>query len=173
MKVLAAAAVSVALLTTASYAADAPEVYVDPVVSMASDWDGFYLGAGVIAETAAAPTPAENVVGLQGIAGFNATFDSFLIGGEAYVMPWWSNVAGGGISVGALARIGVLVTEDVLVYGAVGGEVTNGGGTFGTLGGGVEFMVTEDVSLDLEYKHYFGSNGDRYHHVGVSANWHF
>ena len=177
MKILASAAVTLALLSGTAYAADAPLVVVDEeaVAFAISGWDGFYLGVGVIAETAAPPSPADTIVGLQGIAGFNATFDSVLLGGEVYIMPGWSTASGFGWGVGALGRLGVLVTDSALLYGAVGLEWQSNNTTWTSVGGGVEFIVSEDLSLDLEYKYYLenGGGGGRYHHVGLSANWQF
>jgi opacity protein-like surface antigen len=167
-------AVSLAALS-ASAAVKAADPIVDTTaIAMAtSGWDGPYAGIGVIFETAAAG-PAETVLGLQGVLGANATMDSFLVGGEVYIMPFWSSINGLGASIGAEARAGFLASEAVLLYGALGGEIDNGGNTFGTVGGGVEFMVSDGMSLDLEYKYYIGlNNAGRYHHVGASANWHF
>jgi opacity protein-like surface antigen len=143
-----------------------------PEAVMTSGWDGAYIGGGVIFESST--TIAETIVGGQGVLGFNHTMDSFLIGGEAYVMPYWSSLSGLGASIGAEGRAGFLATESVLLYGALGAEITNTANTYGTIGGGVEFKATDNLSLDLEYKYYVGlNNAWRGNHIGISANWHF
>jgi opacity protein-like surface antigen len=176
-KVFAGLAVSLAALVgaTGAQAAD-PIMMVDaPAIEMAtSNWDGPYAGIGVIFETAAPGTPAETVIGGQAVLGINMTADSFLFGGELYVAPWNSSTGGFGASFGGEVRAGLIVSDPLVLYVAGGGEITDGGNTYGSVGGGAEFMVADDLSLDLEYKFLVGiNNANRYHHVGLSANWHF
>lgn len=175
MKTLATGiAASLFALAVAMPAQAADPIMIDDVaIDMAtSGWDGPYAGVGVIFESST--TIAETIAGLQGVVGINQTFDSFLLGGEVYVMPWWSSLTGFGASVGAEVRAGVLASDAVLLYAAGGLEVTNAGNTYGTLGGGIEFMATDSLSIDLEYKYYVGiNNGWRGHHLGISGNWHF
>ena len=169
------AASVVALVAATGVQAADPILIDDVAISMAtSNWDGPYAGIGVIAETAAAGTPAETIIGAQGILGYNLTSNGFLFGGEIYVSPFSSSTTGFGVVAGGQVRAGLLASDALLLYLAAGGEVTMGGGVFGTVGGGAEFWVADDLSLDLEYKFIIDTaSTDRYHHVGLSANWHF
>jgi opacity protein-like surface antigen len=158
--------------TSGAMAADLILIEEAAIESATSNWDGLYAGAGVTFQSST--TSTETIFGVQGLVGANATFDSFLLGAEGYLTYMWSSSGSSFWGVGGTVRGGVLATEDVLIYAALGGEVVEGGNTYATVGGGVEFMATENVSLDLEYKYYIGlNNGWEGHHVGISANWHF
>ncbi len=158
--------------TSGAMAADLILIEEAAIESATSNWDGFYAGAGVTFQSST--TTTETIFSVQGLVGANATFDSFLLGAEGYLTYSWSSTGSDFWAAGGTVRGGVLATDDLLIYAALGGEVTEGGSTFATVGGGAEFMVTEDLSLDLEYKYYIGLNNSwEGHHVGVSANWHF
>jgi opacity protein-like surface antigen len=177
MKTLATGlAVSLATLLAASAAQAAdPIMVVDtPAIEMAtSNWDGPYAGIGVILETAIT-APAETIIGAQGIIGINFTSGTLLFGAEAYLSGYNSSVNGLGGVVGGEVRAGLLASDAVLIYIAGGAEIDDAAATYGTAGGGVEFLVSDDLSIDIEYKYIMGiNNAWRGHHAGVSANWHF
>lgn len=176
MKLIAALATTVALLGTgAAFGADAPELVVDEeAIAMATiSWDGFYVGIG--GAFLSSTTIVETIVAIQGTVGFNQTIDTFLLGVEAYAQADWSSLGTPVyFALGAEVRGGVLATDQVLLYAALGAEYVQGGNTYATLGGGLEFALTEDLSLDLEYKYYVGLNSAwQGHSVSASANWHF
>ena len=173
-KLVFGAAVSLLALGAVSGAQAADAIMIDDTaIQLAtSNWDGPYIGAGIIFESST--TIAETIIGGQAVVGVNQTMDSFLIGGEAYVMGYNSSISGFGASVGAEVRAGFLPSEAVLLYGALGVELTNASTTYGTVGGGVEFWAADNLSIDVEYKYYIGlNNAWRGHHIGISANWHF
>lgn len=168
-------AASAVALGAAPSAQAADLIIVDEVAIAAatSSWDGLYIGAGVSFLTSS--SISENIWALDGIVGFNATFDSsWLLGAEAYASARNSDFDGWYGAFGAEGRAGFLLNDMALIYAAVGAETTSGGASYWTVGGGVEFLVSEDLSIDLEYKHYepiSGSwTGDA---IGVSLNWHF
>jgi len=136
----------------------------------AFDWTGFY--AGVYGVGIHAPTPGLQY-GLGAALGATAAFDAFVLGAEASVaaLTGPSNVYGQ-----VIARAGVLVTDDVLVY-AAGGYGTSFGAPLGdhlVLGGGVELAVTDDVTLRGQYLHGFplGAN-ESMDQVTFGASFHF
>lgn len=158
---------------SAALAAD-PVITPDPVISYASptfNWDGFYAGVGV---TGATYSTNVNVGTIELYAGANATSGSMLFGVEGSV-GWARNSANvDSFVVTGEGRLGYLVSSDALIYAALGVEhYTNGSTTLGAVGGGVEFAVTQDMTIDLEYKYLWDGAGLTGHKVGASALWHF
>lgn len=168
-------AVSLAALVACSgaMAADLPVMVDEPAIAAATNWDGVYVGVGVafISST----TIVESIGAVQGTIGANATFDSFLLGAEAYLSGNLSSLGGAPyFALGGEVRGGVLASDTALLYGALGAEYDQGGNTYATVGGGVEFMAFSNVSLDAEYKYYIGlNNAWQGHSFSISANWHF
>lgn len=162
-----------ATLFLATAPALAADLVVDvPAIEMAtSNWDGAYAGFGA---SAYAGTLSRGV-NIAGIIGANKTIgENGLVGGELYVAPGIDNGLGLFVVLGAEARGGFLVNDTALIYGAAGIEGDSFGSIFGTLGGGVEFAMTDDLSLDIEYKHQFGLNtATQLNQLGASLNWHF
>jgi outer membrane immunogenic protein len=143
-----------------------------PVTDTEFDWNGFY--AGVYGVTQASPAGGTQF-GLGLDLGINARFEFVLVGAEIAVQG-----LGGGTGSSAylqgLARAGVVATDDVIVYAAGGLGVDLGpvGGTDALLGGGVEFAVTEAVTLRGQYLHGFAITGaNPKNQVSVGANFHF
>ncbi len=160
------------LMVSGAIAAD-PIITVEPAYipqSYSFDWDGFYAGLGV---TGIMPSAGTNFGSLDLIAGANFTNGDMLFGLEG-----WGNYTGDGVTTawggGLEARIGYLATPEALLYASAGGQFYDTGVSYGTLGGGVEFAVTDDLSLDLEYKYWLRSGSTTTaHSIGVSALWHF
>ncbi|MCF6303337.1 MAG: hypothetical protein L3J13_09085 [Devosiaceae bacterium] len=172
MKKLLLGVAATALLTTGAIAADpvmAPETVYN---STTFDWDGFYLGLGISGTSWVPASPSYGYVDL--IAGFNVTSGNMLFGGEGWISGYSDGAADSGYSGGIEGRIGYLMTPESLFYLSAGGMAFSGGAQYGQLGAGVEFAVTDNVSIDLQYKYDVWSstifNG---HTVGISANWHF
>ena len=167
-----------AALPTAGFAADALTVPVSTNVAVpvaegnGFDWTGFYAGVYGVGQSG-------SVSGLQygaGLAlGANLAIDFFLIGGEVAVHGLLGGT-GGTAYAQAVARGGVLVTDDVAVY-AAGGYGINVGAPLedqALLGGGVEFAVADDVSLRAQYLHGFPITGaNAVNQVTLGANLHF
>ena len=170
MKVLGLGIVAALLLAAAPVMAadlvvDVPD---DEAMALASNWDGAYAGIGGIAYVSPGASGVGGVVSL----GVNQTFgDNFLLGAEVYGGVGLDNPDGLFWLVGAEGRLGVLASDAVLLYGAGGVEWNSPASLYGTLGGGVEFAVQDNVTLDVEYKYYFGAGTS--HQIGVSLNWGF
>lgn len=175
---LALAIVFGATLTGASAAADsiayststAAQVSVHDAVPF--DWNGFYAGLYGVGRTS--PVQGDQLgVGVN--AGVNLAFDFYLVGAEVAVEGLTGDSSNTSYA-DVLARGGLLVTDDVLVYAAAGYGVDTGAPaeTDILLGAGAEFAVTDNVSLRAQYLHGFpviGENGKD--QVTFGANFHF
>lgn len=160
-------------------AADAPLIVDEQAIEMASpgDWTGFYAGVGA---TGIAFNDSNETIGsLDGIVGFNwQAHDSFVVGAEAWLSGWRSNLDFSGISGGSEIRAGFLVTPALLAYASLGGMhfFQDGGATYAQLGLGAEYAVSDDISIDLEFKHWqevSGAGVYRANSVSASVLWHF
>lgn len=139
------------------------------------DWDGFYAGiyAGGRTTVSEATNAADTDLGIGLALGAIQTFDFFLAGAEVAVR---TDFDGAGIEGQVLGRGGILVTEDLLAYGAVGygAELGAPGTDHLLLGGGVEVAVTEGLSLRGQYLYGQGlSDTGSQHQVTFGANFHF
>ena len=164
--------VASALMATSAMAAD-PVITVEPTYMPASsfDWDGFYMGVGI---SGTAYTPPLTSGAIDIIAGLNVTSGSMLFGAEGWIGGYSDSSPSSGWGGGLKARLGALITPEALLYVSGGGQFYDLGGQYGFIGAGAEFAVTDNVSLDLEYK-YLGWSNTLYtgHSLGVSALWHF
>ncbi len=160
-----------ALMATGAIAAD-PVITVEPayVPEAGFDWDGFYMGVGI---TGLALNSGTNVGFADLIAGVNMTAGDVLFGVEGWLGGWATNIATSGWGGGAEARLGYLVTPDALIYASGGGYMSNLGDQLGTVGAGAEFVLTDNVTVDIEYKYWFTSIPVDGHSLGLSALWHF
>jgi outer membrane immunogenic protein len=136
------------------------------------DWDGFYAGV----YGAVIPGGDDIGVGLGAQVGINAQFDFLLVGAEVAV----EGVAGeaGSTPYGQiLARAGLVVTDDVVVFAAGGYGITLGGNELDAerlLGGGVELAVADNFTLDAQYLGAWPDGAtDTTHKVTLGANFHF
>lgn len=146
-----ALAMSAAVAGVARAADAAPESFGSALSSVDSgyDWAGFYAG---VMGTGALTQP-DNLFGLTGVIGYNAVFDATLLGAEAGLSGL--REAGGGaweVQARLLARGGVLIGDDILVFAAGGIASDIGGGrTYGLIGGGVEIGFSDAVSFRGQY----------------------
>lgn len=136
------------------------------------DWNGFYGGLYGVAQT----NPAGWGYGAGLALGVNKQIDYFLLGAEVAVHGLTINTANRGYGQ-ILARGGLVLTDELLAYGAVGYGLD-----FGPLnnqhilvGGGLEYAVTENVSLRGQYLYGIPANGTStpINQVTFGANWHF
>lgn len=178
-KLMALAALATSLSIGAAMAADLITVPTSTPAVMpiydepGFDWSGFYAGVyGGTQNSAVGGTQ----YGLGAQAGVNAQFDFYLLGAEVAV----HGVTGG--SVGdtgygqILGRAGLVVSDDVLVYAAGGYGLDLGPPNEQDLlvGGGVEFAVTDSITVDAQYLHGFPVNGgSAKDQFTVGANFHF
>jgi len=171
-RTLGALALATALTTGAAQAAD---LYTpDPAVAYASpgfDWDGFYAGIG---GSGSFYNTGVSIGTVELEAGVNFTSGDFLFGVEALAGWGFNSIGANSGIIGAEARAGYLVDPSVLLYLSAGGvHYFNGSSTFGTLGAGVEFVVSDNVTYDVEYKYLWNSAALNGHEIGASVLWHF
>jgi outer membrane immunogenic protein len=139
------------------------------------DWDGFYAGVGLGGAMVSNGGGTDTLAQLDAIVGVNLTQDSFLVGAEIWLGANRDQSSGtygghGGIE----ARAGYLVDPNVLIYAGLGRLHYESGDQYTTIGLGTEFVVSDEISIDLEYKYLGWSNtGETGHNLSASALWHF
>jgi len=140
-----------------------------PVADTGFDWNGFYAGVfGTVQNS--------SVGGFQYGAGIdlgvNARLEFALVGGEIALR----GLDGGTGYASALGKVGIALTDDVVLYGA-GGLGTSFAGPAESdvlVGGGLELAVADDVTLDARYLHAFPVSGaNPKDQFSVGANFHF
>lgn len=141
-------------------------------VATGFDWSGFY--AGVYGVVQASPVRGTEV-GAGIAAGVNAQFDFFLVGGEVAM----HGLTGDTIETAygqVTGRGGLLVTEDLLAYASAGyGMELSGTGERDFLaGGGLEYAVTDDISVNAQYLRGFDlEGGNAKDQFSLGARFHF
>ena len=138
------------------------------------DWTGFYAGVHGAAQNGSASGVQ---YGLGAQAGVNAQFDFYLLGAEVAVTGLADNGVVGETSYGQiLARAGLVVSDNVLVYAAGGYGIDLGAPAEqdALLGGGVELAVTDSISVRAQYLHGFPVEGaNTKDQFTVGASYHF
>lgn len=143
-----------------------------PVADAGFDWNGFYAGVFGAAQTSGV---GGGQLGLGLDIGANARLEFILVGAEVAVQGL-SGGTGPTAYVQGLGKLGLAVTDDVIVYGAAGAgtSLTGPAESDVLLGGGVAFAVGNDMTVDARYLHGFELSGanpkDR---ITVGANFHF
>jgi len=168
------AAIAALLLTSGVAQAADPISYgtstqaVVPLHDQATmDWTGFY--AGVLG------TAGPDAFGAGIALGYNVALGFGLVGAEVAALGTQSDDVLVG-STQVLARGGVLVTDQLLAYGALGysAEFGDDGADAVLVGGGIEYALNPDVSMRGQYL--YGDpigEGDAIHQVSFGANFHF
>jgi outer membrane immunogenic protein len=138
----------------------------------AYDWSGFY--SGIYGVYQRSPVGGDQY-GLGIDAGVNTTFNYFLAGAEVAV-----HGLGGGAGATTYGQVvgkaGVLVTDNTLVYGAAGYGIDLGvpDESDALVGGGLEYAITDSVSVRAQYLHGFPVSGDNAkEQVSLGAQFHF
>lgn len=172
---------AIAVIATAApglaYAADLITLptSTDEVVAVADagiDWSGFYAGVFGVSQSSPAGG-AQYGLGID--LGFNAQFEFVLVGAEIAVQGLTGD-AGSTTYLQGLARLGVAVTDDVVLFAAAGTGVDLGPPTESDalFGGGVELALTDDVSLRAQYLRGVPVTGaNPKDQVSLGANFHF
>lgn len=143
-----------------------------PVAGDGFDWQGFYAGIFGVSQSGSL---SGGQLGLGIDLGVNAQMDFVLVGGEVAVLGL-DGTGGATTYVQALARGGLLASEDVLLYAAAGFGTDLGAPAESDLllGAGVEIAVGDDVSLRAQYLHGFPVTGaNNKDQVTLGANVHF
>jgi outer membrane immunogenic protein len=143
-----------------------------PVAQTGVDWNGFYAGVYGVTQL----SPAGGIqYGLGLNVGVNARFEFVLVGGEV-AYHGLGGGAGATSYLQGLARLGVAVTDDVVIYGAGGAGIDLGppAETDALVGGGVELSVADQVSVRGQYLHGFALTGaNPKEQVTIGADFHF
>jgi outer membrane immunogenic protein len=143
-----------------------------PVADAGFNWTGFY--AGIYGVSQSSPVGgAQFGVGLD--LGVNARFEFVLVGAEV-AYHGLGGGAGATSYLQGLARLGVAVTDDVVIYGAGGAGIDLGppAESDALLGGGVEFAVADQISVRGQYLHGFALTGaNPKEQITLGANFHF
>lgn len=137
------------------------------------DWGGFYAGIYGATQNSGAGG-GQFGAGLN--AGVNAQFDFYLLGAEVAVTGLADNGSGETAYGQILGRAGLVVTDDVLLYAAGGYGIDLGPPAEEDvlIGGGVEFAVTDSVSVRAQYLHGFPTlGGNPKDQVAIGASFHF
>lgn len=146
---LALGVAAVALASSSAFAADLiVPTTPEPIMESAGfSWDGLY--AGVQGGGQFYTATSYGLVGAH--VGANFTVAAPIVVGVEGTAEWIFNNNASFGEFFANGRLGAVVTDQVMIYALAGTgvEVNNAGTTFGTyqLGGGVEFAVTESVSV--------------------------
>lgn len=143
-----------------------------PVADAGTDWNGFY--AGVYGVTQASPVGGvQHGLGLD--VGVNAQFEFVLVGAE---VDFHGLVGGIGATsyLQGIGRLGVAVTDNVILYAAGGAGIDLGAPaeTDALVGGGVELALTNDLSIDARYLRGIPVTGaNPKDQLTIGANFHF
>jgi len=135
------------------------------------DWSRFYIGAFGSAQDYAGAWEGGGGV----LAGVNAQFDFYLLGGEVAI----SGLTDGNNSRAygqILGRGGLVITDEMVAYGAAGYGVDFTAGDRHILaGGGLEYAVTDAISVRGQYLHGFANTAASTdtNQITFGLNYHF
>lgn len=169
---LTGAASAADLISYGTSASGASEIPVAPA-SAPVNWNGFYAGIYGVDQNG---QTSGNRLGVGAVAGANLAFDYVLVGGEVSIhgLDAPGPLSGYGQ---ALGRVGVLATDNALIYASVGAGLDLGLPDEKDIlvGGGLEYAVTDNVSLRAQYLHGFPVSGgsDAKDQFTLGANYHF
>ncbi|WP_417308487.1 outer membrane protein [Devosia sp.] len=164
-----------ALLTTVAFAgvgsaAYAADLIIDtpaPVMmdySAGHSWDGPYIGLYFSGQT-------DSIYSLGANLGVNAMIDENLLVGVEGDVAWLSDDSWQGQVHGKLG----FAADSIAFYGLLGLGYNSDTEAYAPIGVGVEFAMTEELSLKAEYQYQydFSSSADDAHVAKVGLNWHF
>lgn len=117
-----------------SAAAQAQDYAADGWIS-GFDWEGVYIGGG--------PTYLDGTYGLEAVAGGNVVMGDILFGLQASVAGY----GGGAYTAATQARAGVIVDDNVMLYGLVGAGITDTSTEYLFAGGGMELGIAQNIAL--------------------------
>ncbi len=170
-------AIAIAALPAATFAADPIMVPIDstgrsvPLTDAASDWSGFYAGVYGVTQRSEA---GDAQLGLGVSVGVNAEIDFVLVGAEVNLQ----GLAGDTVDTAygsVIGRAGLALDEDILLYAAAGYGWDLAGGEGDLLaGGGIEFAVNDQLSLNAQYLRGFDQTDDTTRdQLTLGARFHF
>jgi outer membrane immunogenic protein len=170
-------AIALAALPVAGYAADPIIVPIDstgrsvPLAEPSTDWSGFYAGVFGVAQQDGA---SGGQAGLGLTAGVNAQIDFILVGAEVSLQALTGDTVDTAYG-SVLGRTGLLLGDDVLLFAAAGYGWDLAGGDADLLaGGGVEFAINDQLSLNAQYLRGFDPTSDNASdQLTLGARFHF
>ena len=130
-------------------------------------WDGFYLGivGGAGTDIATSTSTFQNL-GVS--AGAGATNGAFYYGAEAFLAAETFNGGAPYLWLEADGRVGLVVDENVLIFGSGGIAYDTDAAAIALTGGaGAEFAVTDSMSLRGQYSVQYYPNGLGTFHQGL------
>jgi outer membrane immunogenic protein len=150
---LAAAACAACLIGATEARATDPHIQdsmatVSSDAANADDWEGFYFGLlGTFYTEGGIST-----WGATKVAGWNVVDGQMLYGVEVAAQALVDPLGPGAlVDLDVLGRLGFLAGDDVVIYGAGGAGFNIGGGSYGLLGGGVDFALGDSAALRGAY----------------------
>jgi outer membrane immunogenic protein len=144
LRALVIAALATAACATGA-AAQSQGFAPDPIYnSPLFNFEGFYAGA----QGGAAWLPGPGIVGtVAGVAGVNFALNDAMLAGLEFQGGASINGTGvTGIDVLLLGHVGTYLTNDLMAYGAAGGGLVNGVGSY-AFGGGLEYPLADQISV--------------------------
>lgn len=172
MRVVSGIALAIAVVVVTGSAALAADLMAPPApaAAMTSDWTGGYIGAS--GTYLRVEGTGESLAEANAVFGADFQTGMFLVGGRLEVgyahdltfpMNSWTVTLQG--------RAGFVVSDNVLLYGAVGAERYLSGLTHELVGLGAEFKTADNLALDLEYRHYVDTGSPAADAVTASLLW--
>jgi outer membrane immunogenic protein len=170
-------AIAVSAMPAVALAAEPITVPIDstgrsiPLTEGATDWSGFYAGVYGVAQRS---DDNGTQAGLGVSAGVNAQIDFVLVGAEVSLQGLTGNTVDTAYGE-VVGRGGIVLNDDVLLYAAAGYGWDLAGGESDVLAGaGVEFALTDDVSLNAQYLRGFDQTGENpKDQLTLGARFHF
>jgi len=170
-------ALALSALPAGVLAADPITVPIDstgrsiPLTEGSTDWGGFYAGFYGVAQNI---EDNGTQAGLGLTAGVNAQIDFVLVGAEVNLQGLTGDTVDTAYGE-VVGRTGLVLNDDVLLYAAAGYGWDLASGESDVLaGGGVEFAVNDELSLNAQYLRGFDQTGDSpKDQVTLGARFHF
>lgn len=140
-----------------------------PVADGGFNWDGFYAGVFGAART----SPVDG--GQFGVGvdlGVNARLEFVLVGGEVAVEGLTGSTST--IYGEAVGKVGIMLSDNLVLYGAAGLGSDFGAQSDALFGGGLDVALNNNVSLDARYLHGAPITGaNPKDQVTIGAKFHF
>ncbi|MEQ1901724.1 MAG: hypothetical protein ABL866_13455 [Devosia sp.] len=160
-------ALSAALMTGGSFAADLLQPVTEVADAVDTSWDGVYIG--LVGDAWIESGTVYPAIGVR--LGANFTSDNWLFGVRADGKYYGTS---GNSAIEVTGRAGMIVNDSMVLYGSAGvGLLNNGSPLYYPIGVGAEFMVADSLSLDVTGEALVGGGSVFGSRVEASLNWHF
>lgn len=127
----------------------------DAISAASVNWDGFYAGLGGEFKDVTGPGGGKDqIIYATGYLGTNVSSGIVLVGAELFASAY-RDLGGfpSSVEIGAESRAGLLVSESVALYASAGAAYDFQYAWSVVVGAGVEAMLTNALSIDVEYQH--------------------